>query len=85
MIPNWLYNEEGRCQMLRCSCCRVGDAHSTDFKRLFSILSQFIRLFLTLTPLLSPAAVVPCRAVLDNKAKQTLPVLNQPLHHRIEH
>jgi hypothetical protein len=24
---------------VRCSCCRVGDAHSTDFNRLFSLLS----------------------------------------------
>jgi hypothetical protein len=43
-------------QIVHSSCCRVGDFHSTDFKRLFSLLLYD---FLTLTPLLSHAAILP--------------------------
>jgi hypothetical protein len=48
---NWCNkDEEGRWwQIVRCSCCRVGDAHSTDF---FSpLVSPFIRFFFIPSPL----------------------------------
>jgi hypothetical protein len=40
MIASWLHDEEWSWwQVVHCSCCcRVGDAHSTDFFLLFSLL-----------------------------------------------
>jgi hypothetical protein len=65
MIANWQYGEEGRWwQMERCNCCRVGDAHSTDF--LSPFLSRYIRFFfLTLT-----SKALRVLYLLDNDAKR---------------
>jgi hypothetical protein len=63
MIANWQYGEEGRWRV-RCSCFRVGDAHSTDFPSPF--LSPFIRFFfLTLT-----SKALRVLYLLDNDAKR---------------
>jgi hypothetical protein len=57
MDANWQYGEDGRCwQTVRSSCCRVGDAPSTDFP--WPFLSPFIRFFYH-PHLLTLAAIVP--------------------------
>jgi hypothetical protein len=56
---NWCNkDEESRWwQIVRCRCCRVGDAHSTDFISPF--VSPFIKIFLSFLHLLSLAAILP--------------------------
>jgi hypothetical protein len=74
MIANWFYNGgDSWWQIVRYSCCRVGDPHSTDFPPPF--FSPFIDF------LFHPFTFKALRLLylLDNDA--TRPVLTQPLHH----
>ncbi len=64
MNANWQYGEEGRWwQIGHSSCCRVGDAHSTDVSGLFSLL--FIRFFLSPSPL-KPCGYCTCMIMMKH-------------------
>jgi hypothetical protein len=62
MVANWQYGEECR-WWVRCSCCRVGYAHSTDFPSVF--LSPFILFFFSPSPL-KPCGCCTCLIMIQN-------------------